>query len=134
MRFLIFSLSILCAVGCSTPNTATSTSSAETTGVSESAATYAGEWDVTVSDTPAGTVTGTIMLMEGEDGLTGKFSSGGSETDLRSVRATEEGLSITFYSSQYQTDVDMKLTGQPTDDTLTGTTLGSYRTEAVRKN
>ncbi len=95
--------------------------------------TYAGSYDVTVSGTPAGTVSGLLLLTEVEGTLAGSFVSGGSTTALQSVSTTEDGLRISFYSSQYQTDVDMKLQGTPGAEVLTGMTLGSYKTVATRK-
>lgn len=95
--------------------------------------TYAGDYDVTVSDTPGGTVTGSLMLMEGGGELSGNFVSGGSTMELKSVSKTDDGLRISFYSTEYQTDVTMNLKGAPGADVLSGMTLGSYATVAKRK-
>ena len=86
-----------------------------------------------MQNTPGGTVTGTMTLSETDDGLTGSFSAGGSETELRTVTATEDGLRLSFYSSEYQTDVDMRLNGAPDSTTLEGSTMGQFATTATRK-
>lgn len=130
-RLLLFSL-VLALASCGTPKV-TAPSPTVTAPAPTAAASYAGEWTVTVSGTPAGNVTGQMMLAETADGLSGSFSAGGTSTDLRSVTRTDDGLTITFYSSEYQTDVDLKLTGAPDADTLTGKALGTYGVTATRK-
>ena len=122
---LLLSAALLFTVGCSTPTASTSPASPPPS--------YAGIYDLTVQNTPAGTITGTLTLMEDEDGLSGTLSGDGNTTDLRTITQTEEGITITFYSSEYQTDVTMRLTGAPGAATLEGRTLGEYPTTAVRK-
>ncbi len=132
---LLLILSLLLALGC-TPRASTTASPEplpEAPAGESTAMTYVGEYDVTVSDTPAGTVTGTLMITEVDGDLTGSFVAGGSSTELQSVSTTDDGLRINFYSAQYQTDVNMNLKGAPGAATLSGTTLGSYRTVATRK-
>lgn len=131
MQYYVLSFFLLLVVSCSTPaSTATASASTAPAAAPKS---YAGEWAVKVSDTPAGTVAGVMTLAEGEDGLTGSFNAGGNSTELRSVERTDDGLLIKFYSMEYQTDVDLRLQGMPGDDTLEGMALGSYKTVATRK-
>ena len=129
-------LSILCCLllagACSTPTVATPP--ATETAVAEALPTYAGDWEVTVMDTPAGTVKGAMTLTEGAKGmLDGTFEVGGNDVDLKSVERTSDGLLITFYSSEYNMDIDLRLKGNPTDEQLTGTALGTYMAVATRK-
>lgn len=132
MRYLIFAALLLVALGCSTPQ-ATATSPTATAPAAAPDKTYADVWEVTVSNTPMGTVNGEMTLEEGPDGMTGSFTAGGKSTELRNVERTDEGLLIEFYSSEYQTDVDIRLSGAPDADTLEGTSLNSYKTVATRK-
>lgn len=131
MRLLTVFCCLLLAVACSTPTVATPPP-AETP-VATPALTYAGDWDVTVMDTPAGTVKGTMSLADGTDGLEGSFNVGGTDVDLKSVERTADGLLVTFYSTEYGMDIDIRLKGEPSASELTGTALGSYMTVATRK-
>ena len=130
-RLLILSF-VFALASCGTPKV-TAPSPTVTAPAPAAAASYAGQWTVTVNDTPAGTVTGQMTLTETADGLSGSFTAGGATTDLRSVTRTDDGLTITFYSSEYQTDVDLKLKGTPDADTLTGQALGTYSVTAARE-
>lgn len=130
-RFLLFCLALTLTVGCSTPaasGTATSTDLSPAAPPSS----YAGTWDLSVQNTPAGNITGTLTLTETADGLSGTLSAGGTTTELGSVTQTDTGLSISFYSTDYQTDVTMRLDGAADADTLEGRTLGEYPTTATR--
>ncbi|WP_116126857.1 hypothetical protein [Lewinella sp. IMCC34183] len=133
MRYLIILLALACASACTPTRDASAAATTTPATTTPDAPSYAGEWDVTVSDTPAGTVRGTLVLSEGDDGLEGVFVVEDAETKLRSVSATDAGLKLSFYSSQYNTDVNMDLKGAPSEQNLIGTTLGSFRTTAVRK-
>lgn len=95
--------------------------------------TYAGTWMVTVEDTPLGTVKGEMTLTETEEGLTGVYVSEGRTFKLSDVVVGEGTLTSVFYYSDYGVDVDVSLKGAPTDDTLIGSSMGEYRTTAVRK-
>ncbi|MCP9235944.1 hypothetical protein [Lewinella sp. JB7] len=134
MRYTLILFALL-MMGCSSTRTTAAPPPvvAETLTPPTPQATYAGDWEVTISDTPGGTVTGTLTLSETEEGLAGAFVAGGSTTTLRSVKATDEGMRIEFYSSEYQTDVYIQLEGGPEADVLTGKTLSTYDTRATRK-
>ena len=134
---LAFCLSLLLFAGCA-PRAAATPQDApdampEAMAPASPQGSYAGEYDITVSDTPAGTVSGTLMLMQEGDDMSGSFMSGGNTTELKSVTKTADGVRISFYSTEYQTDVDMNLKGAPGADELSGMTLGSYKTVAKRK-
>ncbi|MBB4081039.1 hypothetical protein GGR28_003680 [Lewinella aquimaris] len=135
MRYAYIFLALLLVAGCSTPAAVSGTTAPAANSPAPAApqATYAGEWEVTVSDTPGGTVTGLLSLEEGAEGMTGSFVSGGTTTQLSSVEPSEDGLRIEFYSSEYQTDVYMQFEGGPEATTLSGKTLSTYDTRATRK-
>lgn len=137
MQYSLLLILLLFAFGCSTPAETAGTSStmapATAAEPAATAQTYAGDWDVKVSDTPSGTVTGMLSLVENAEGLSGEFTAGGQTTKLRSVAKTDDGLVIQFYSSEYQTDIDIRLKGEADAPTLTGSTLGTYATVATRK-
>ena len=131
MRILSFLCCLCLAAACATPTVATPPA-AEVPAPAETL-TFAGDWDVSVMDTPAGTVKGTMTLTDGAEGLGGTFKVGANDVDLKSVERTSDGLLITFYSSEYNMDVDLRLQGGPADKQLIGTALGSYRTVATRR-
>ncbi|CAH1001927.1 hypothetical protein LEM8419_02841 [Neolewinella maritima] len=136
MYRILLALSLLLIVACSTPRASggqTSIASPTPTAPAAPAPSYAGEWEVTVKDTPGGTVTGTLMLTETADGLTGAFVAGEQETELRTVTAADGVLRLSFYSAEYQTDVDMRLNGAADATTLEGSTMGQFATTATRK-
>ena len=131
MRLLSFACCLLLAAACSTPTVATPP--ATEAPAPAAALSFAGDWDVTVMDTPAGTVKGAMTLTDGADGLDGTFTVGGNNVDLKSVERTSDGLLVTFYSSEYNMDIDIRLKGSPADEQLTGTALGTYMAVATRK-
>lgn len=94
---------------------------------------YAGAWSVTVEDTPLGTVTGKLMLEEGENGLKGNFiTPDGKSLPLRKTTTTADGMSTSFYFPDYDVDVDVNLKGKPTDAMLVGQSMGQFNTTAKR--
>ena len=137
-HYVLLMFCLLLTVSCSTSKTpatpaGTAPSTTSAAPAAAPAASYAGDWEVTVKNTPGGTVTGTMTLTETAEGLAGSFKVGDQETELRSVSATEDGLRLSFYSAEYQTDVDMRLKGAPDADTLEGSTLSQFPTTATRK-
>ena len=124
MRLLLPLLTVLLLAACGTTRT--------TTGPAEKS--FADTWAVTVLNTPLGTVTGDLIIEDGEDGvMTGRFISQGNNFELRGLERTDTGLKTSFYYTDYQTDVDIVLTGTPDADQLTGITMGEYVTTAQRK-
>lgn len=132
--YTLFSCALLTAVAC-TPRATVPTGDTlpETPVPNFPTDTYAGKYAVTVSNTPAGTIEGELVLNEVADGLAGSFVAGDNTVELESVTTTDEGIRITFYSSEYQMDVVMTLNGDPGDTTLEGMTLGNYPTKAERR-
>lgn len=129
MRYLFPALLVLLLASCgSAPKPA-----AAETEMSTPAASYAGDWTVTVEDTPMGTTTGTMKLTETDGKLTGVFVMGdGKSLPLKSVTPTDDGLTTSFYFPQYDVDVDVKLKGKPTDAVLMGRAMGQFDTTAKR--
>ena len=134
MRYLIYCL-LLAGMACSTPQAATPEVAAPAPPPATSPApSYAGDYDLKVMDTPAGTVSGTLSLSEGDgDELSGTITVNGNAVDLREVNRTDDGITLKFYSSDYQMDIDMRLKGAPGANELSGTALNSYMTVATRK-
>ncbi len=94
---------------------------------------FAGTWEVVISNTPLGTVPGTLAIVTGAERLTGSFKSQGATYPLTSATATDNSLQVSFYFPDQDMNVDMNLQGPPTDDALQGQTLGEYRTSASRR-
>ncbi|MFT5999319.1 MAG: hypothetical protein ACI81P_001777 [Neolewinella sp.] len=137
MRNLLFLLPLALVLTLASCNTAAKAATAKAEmaekEMAEKAPSYAGAWSVTVEDTPLGTTTGKMMLEEGDAGLKGTYvTSDGKSLPLRSIKATAEGISASFYLPEYDIDVDIVLKGKPTDAILVGTSLGEYSTTAKR--
>ena len=133
LRTLFLLAALTLALGCGTPAASGASPGPAASPAAPPPASYAGEYALTVSNTPAGTINGTLILTENEEGLTGRLTGGGTTTELKSVTTTEDGISVNFYSAEYQTDITMRLTGAPGAATLEGRTLGEYPTTATRK-
>lgn len=93
---------------------------------------YAGSWNVTVLNTPLGTVEGELVLTGTDDNLSGQFVTPGATYPLKKALKTEKGLSLAFFFPDQGIDVNMELEGGPAAESLLGTTLGEYRTTAIR--
>ena len=61
------------------------------------AKTYADAWDITVSETPLGTVTGVLTLTEADGALAGSLRTGGQTYRMKRVARTDEGVTATFF-------------------------------------
>lgn len=98
------------------------------------AKTFVDAWDVTIANTPMGTVTGVLTLTEGEDQtLGGTFAGEGETFQLKDVSVDDTSLRATFYYPSGGTDVPIRLEGDPSADELTGRTMGEYTTTARRQ-
>ena len=104
------------------------------TAIEDPSARYMGMYDMTVSNTPLGNVSGILNLVRKDDGsIGGTFAANGQTFNLTNVSTDEAGIDFQFYFPDYQTDVLVELEGTPGAATLTGTTLGDYPTTATRK-
>ncbi len=94
---------------------------------------FVDSWNVTMSDTPLGTVNGVLTVRDTGGKLGGTFVAEGQTYTLTKAAATDAGMTATFYYPEAQTNVDIVLKGAPTADELTGTTMGDFKTVARRK-
>lgn len=78
--------------------------------------TPAGNWDYTVSGIPDGDVSGTLVLMDGAEGMTGRLETDGGSVDLEDVSLADNILSAVF---AYQ-GTDVKLKGTFVGEKFTG--------------
>ena len=68
--------------------------------------TPAGTWEYLITGIPDGDQSGTMTIMEGSEGMTGKISSDAGETDLEDLVIADNVLSCTFSVQGY--DIEMK--------------------------
>ena len=96
--------------------------------------TFADEWAVRIAGTPQGDATGILTVVAGDDGaLTGTIATDEGTLELSTATATAEQLTVSFYYPPANTNVDIRLTGAPSADELSGLTLGQFATTAVRQ-
>ena len=128
-------LSLLLALSACTPKATNGPASAktDTTASATPAKSFVDAWDVTMSDTPLGTVNGVLTVEETAGKLGGVFVSQGQTYSLTKAAVTDAGMTASFYYPEAQTNVDIVLKGAPTADELTGTTMGDFKTVARRK-
>ncbi len=116
---------LLFVFACSTPKAATEAMAPK--------ATYAGTYNLMVAGTPLGDVRGELTITESAEGLGGTFVSNGQNFKLKNVAPTDDGMTATFYYADYSTDVTIDLDGAPGAATLTGLTMGEFKTTAERQ-
>ena len=68
--------------------------------------TPAGTWEYLITGIPDGDQSGTMTIMEGSDGMSGKISSDAGETDLEDLVIEDNILTATFSVQGY--DIEMK--------------------------
>ena len=94
---------------------------------------FVGEWEVTIKDTPMGTISVVLTLERGEDGkLVGKFvdKASGVETKMNQITEQGTGLTLSFTAEGYG---DLYLTLQRADDeNVTGSLMDSFAVEGKR--
>ncbi len=91
---------------------------------------FVGDWDVTIKDTPMGTIT-VVLTLERVDGkLVGKFvDSSGNETKMNDITESENSLTLNF-TSEYG---DLYLALQREDDeNVSGSLMDSFAVEGKR--
>ena len=92
---------------------------------------FVGDWEVTIKDTPMGTISVVLMLERGEDGkLVGKFvDSSGNETNMNDITESENSLTLSF-TSEYG---DLILAIQREDDeNVSGSLMDSFAVQGKR--
>lgn len=86
---------------------------------------FVGQWEVTVQDTPNGTVN-VLLTLERVDGkLKGKFtdSTTGRETSMSQITEQENSITLYFFAEGY----DLYLTMRPEgEDKVSGTLADSF--------
>lgn len=92
---------------------------------------FVGDWDLTIKDTPMGTIS-VLLTLERVDGkLTGKFTDMAANTSTTMSQVTESEGSVTLYF--FAEGMDLYLTLMPDgDEKITGTLLDSFSVEGTR--
>lgn len=94
---------------------------------------YADAWDLTVSETPLGTVTGVLTITEADGALGGSLRTQGVTYDMKRVVRTDDGITASFFFPDAGADVDIVLEGPADADVLNGQTMGDFLTVAKRQ-
>jgi hypothetical protein len=91
---------------------------------------FVGDWDVTIKDTPMGTITVMLTLERVDGKLVGKFvDAAGMETKMNDITENENSLTLTF-TSEYG---DLVLAIQRKDDeNVSGSLMDSFTVEGKR--
>ena len=92
---------------------------------------FVGDWQVTIKDTPMGTIS-VVLTLERVDGkLVGKFVDAANSTSTPMTQITEAEKSVTLYF--FAEGMDLYLTLQPEDDeNVSGTLMDSFAIEGKR--
>lgn len=91
---------------------------------------FVGDWEVTIKDTPMGTITVMLTLERVDGKLVGKFvDSSGNETKMNDITESENSLTLSF-TSEYG---DLVLAIQREDDeNVSGSLMDSFAVEGKR--
>ena len=92
-----------------------------------------GAWEYTVKNTPSGSLSGTMNIMQEGEAYSGNLTTSSGTIDLNNVSIEDDKLSSTF---NYQ-GTPLELTGSFSEDTFTGSVDGGGQTfpvEATRAN
>ncbi len=92
---------------------------------------FAGDWEVTIKDTPMGTITVMLTLERVDGKLVGKFvdSASGNETKMNDITESENSLTLSF-TSEYG---DLYLAIQRVDEeNVSGSLMDSFAVEGKR--
>lgn len=102
---------------------------AETTTASEY---FVGDWEVTIKDTPMGTISVVLTLERGEDGkLVGKFVDAANSTSTPMSQITEAEDSVTLYFFAEGMDLYLTLKSEG-EENVTGLLMDSFAIEGKR--
>ena len=92
---------------------------------------FVGEWDVTIKDTPNGTVNVVLSLERVEGKLVGKFIDAATSTETTMSQITEGENTVTLYF--FAEGYDLYLTLQPEgEENVTGILMDSFAVEGKR--
>ena len=86
---------------------------------------FVGDWDVTIKDTPMGTITVMLTLERVDGKLVGKFVDAANSTSTPMTQITEAENSVTLYF--FAEGMDLYLTLKPEgDENVSGTLMDSF--------
>ena len=92
---------------------------------------FVGDWQVTIKDTPMGTISVMLTLERVDGKLVGKFVDAANSTSTPMTQITEAEKSVTLYF--FAEGMDLYLTLQPEDDeNVSGTLMDSFAIEGKR--
>ena len=93
---------------------------------------FVGEWEVTIKDTPMGTISVVLTLERGEDGkLVGKFVDAANSTSTPMTQITEAEDSITLYFFAEGMDLYLNLNPEG-EENVSGSLMDSFAIEGKR--
>ena len=92
---------------------------------------FVGDWDVTIKDTPMGTITVMLTLERVDGKLVGKFVDAANSTSTPMTQITEAEDSVTLYF--FAEGMDLYLTLKPEgDENVSGLLMDSFAIEGKR--
>ena len=94
---------------------------------------YVGAWDVTISDTPAGTITAELTIDKKDGAYSGFFISDGNKMNLDNISVEGGKLSTNFYSAQYGVDVSIATELEEGDTRFSGWVMNDFKITGTRK-
>jgi PBP1b-binding outer membrane lipoprotein LpoB len=127
---LCLAIAGLSTVGCSASKKATTDATTATAPMTKSAV---GEWLVTVSDTPAGTVEASMVIEQIENAYKGNMGVAGSKVIIDNLKIVDNKITGSFYSSDYGVDVYFSMQYDAANDTLSGYLMDSFKVTGKRK-
>jgi hypothetical protein len=92
---------------------------------------FLGTWQVTVQDTPNGTVNVALNIERVDGKLVGKFidASSSSETTISQIKEEEKSITLYFFAEGYELILNLK----PVDeDNLSGMLMDSFTISGTR--
>ncbi len=95
--------------------------------------TAVGEWLVTVSDTPAGTVEANMVIEQIENAYKGNMIVGGAKVMIDNLKIVDNKVTGSFYASDYGVDVYFTMQYDAINDTLSGYLMDSFKATGKRK-
>ncbi|NJK83769.1 MAG: hypothetical protein HC912_08080 [Saprospiraceae bacterium] len=117
-------------MACSASKKSTTENTTTTAPVSKTAV---GDWAVTVSDTPAGTVETNMVIEQMDNAYKGHINLGETKVVIDNLKVVDNKVSGSFYSADYGVDVYFTMQYDPANDTLSGYLMDSFKATGKRK-
>lgn len=140
MRLLSLSLFVLILAACGTSKTATSTTASGTAVEEKTMSTakaaadvFLGSWNYSVNNTPAGSLTGELVVSKTDGQYSAYILDDGTRYDMKDLKIDGEQLSGKIYYPLYGGDAALRLKHNPADGTLSGMAIDTYSVTATRK-